>query len=65
MTKTKEKDKIEVVRINPVDDETEEVFLYREEPYVNEVHYAPKGLYKLGTFTEPTIEKKVQVEEEE
>lgn len=60
MTKTKETDKIEVVRINPVDDETEEVFLYREEPYVNEVKYAPKGLYKLGTFTEPTIQKKAE-----
>lgn len=65
MTKTKETDKIEVVRINPVDEETEEVFLYREEPYLNEVHYAPKGLYKLGAFTEPTIQKRVEVQEEE
>ena len=60
MTKTKEKEKIEVVKINPVDDETEEVFLYREDPYVNEVRRAPKGLYKLGTFTEPTIQKKAE-----
>jgi hypothetical protein len=62
MTKTSEKDKIEVVKINPVDENTEEVFLYREDPYLNEVHYAPKGLYKLGVFTEPTIQKKVEVE---
>lgn len=58
--KDKEASKIEVIKINPVDDETEEVFLYREEPYVNEVKYAPKGLYKLGTFTESTIEKKAE-----
>lgn len=58
MTKTKEKDKIQVVKIDPVDDETEAVYLYRDEPYVNEVKYAKKGTYKVGTFTEETIEKK-------
>jgi hypothetical protein len=61
MTKTKEKEKIEVVRINPVNDETDEVFLYRDTeglPYVNEAVYVPKGTYKLGAFTEETVEKK-------
>lgn len=52
MPKTKDKEKIQVVKINPVDDETEEVFLYREDPYVNEVKYAKKGLYKLGPVKE-------------
>lgn len=64
MSKTKDKDKIEVVAVNPtgtkdVDgDEVEEVFLYREDPYVNEARYAKKGTYKLGAFTEGTIQKK-------
>lgn len=63
MSKTKDKDKIEVVRINTSDDgETEEVFLYREEPYFNEVRYAKPGTYKLGTFTEKTIESKEEAE---
>lgn len=65
MSKTKDKDKIEVIRINPVDDETEEVFLYREEPYLNEVKRAPKGVYKIGAFTESTIEKKDEIISEE
>jgi hypothetical protein len=65
MAKTKDKDKIEVVRINESEDgQTEEVFLYREEPYVNEVKYAPKGVYKLGAFTEDTIEKKEELLED-
>lgn len=59
MSKTKEKDKIQVVRIELSEDGTfEEVALYREEPYFNEVRYAKPGVYKLGAFTEETIEKK-------
>lgn len=57
MAKT-DKAKIEVVAINSIDGETDEVFLYREEPYVNECKRVPKGTYKLGAFTEATIEKK-------
>jgi hypothetical protein len=60
MTKTKEKDKIEVVRINSINEELDEVFLYRSDPYVNEVKRVPAGTYKLGAFTEDTIEKKTE-----
>lgn len=62
--KTKEKDKIQVVAINPVPgkdvdgNDREEVFLYREDPYVNEHKIVKAGTYKLGAFTEETIEKK-------
>lgn len=56
---TKTKDKIEVVKINSIDEKTDEVFLYREDPYVNEVRRVPSGTFKLGgAFTEDTIEKK-------
>jgi hypothetical protein len=64
MPKTRERDKIEVVAINPTGtkdtdgDDLEEVFLYREEPYLNEARYAKAGTYKLGAYTEGTIHKK-------
>ena len=57
MAKT-DKAKIEVVQINSIDAETDEVFLYREDPYVNEVKRAPKGQFKLGPISEAAIEKK-------
>lgn len=60
MSKTKEKDKIQVVRINPIDGDMEEVFLYREDPYVNEVRRVKAGTFKVGAFTEETIEKKAE-----
>lgn len=60
---SKTKDKIEVVKINSINEELDEVFLYRADPYVNEVKRAPKGTYKLGAFTEDTIEKKVEAVE--
>ncbi len=63
MTKTKEKDKIEVVKINSINEELDEVFLYREDPYVNEVKRVPSGTYKLGAFTEDTLEKKAELAE--
>ena len=55
--KTKEKDKINV-RIIEGENGTDEVFLTRDEPYVNEVKYVPRGTYKEGSFTEETIGKK-------
>lgn len=58
MTKTKDKEKIEVVRVNSIDEKTDEVFLYREDPYVNEVRRVPSGTFKLGAVTEAAIEKK-------
>lgn len=64
MSKTKEKEKIEVVRINSVSEELDEVFLYREDPYMNKAVYAKPGIYKLGAFTEDTIEKKEELAEE-
>lgn len=62
MTKTKEKDKIQV-RINKGADQNppsdvDEVFLYRDDPYVNEVKYVKPGTYKEGEYTEATVEKK-------
>lgn len=63
MSKTKDKDKIEVVKINSVDEHTDEVFLYRKDPYVNKAIYAPAGTFKLGAFTEDTIEKKEEIAE--
>lgn len=64
MTKTKDKEKIQV-RINYGKDQNppldvDEVFLSRDEPYVNEVKYLPVGKhdYKPGEFTEATVEKK-------
>lgn len=57
MTKTKDKP-IEVVKINKVDEERDEVFFYREEPYFNEVKYVKTGAFKLGTLSEEAIEKK-------
>lgn len=66
MTTIKSKPKPAVqVRINYGKDqnppvETDEVFLYRDEPYVNEVKYLKAGehSYKEGEFTEATIDKK-------
>jgi hypothetical protein len=63
MSKTKERDKIKVLRVTPMGDGREEVALYREDPYFNELRYAPEGTYKEGSFTEDTIEKKADVEE--
>ena len=48
----KAKDKIEVVRIHSIDEEMDEVFFYREEPYVNEVKRVKAGTYKLGAIVE-------------
>lgn len=42
---------IEVIRINQGED-VEEVFLYRDEPYVNEVRYAKPGTYEIGPLPE-------------
>jgi hypothetical protein len=64
MPKTKEREKVEVVKINSIDEETDEVFLYRDTPnlpYINEVIRVPSGTYKLGLFTEDTVEKKKEV----
>lgn len=61
MSKTKERDKIQVMSINPVPGkDEEEVFLYREDPYYNETVYVKPGTYKLGAFAEDTIEKKLE-----
>ena len=61
MSKTKERDKIQVVAIYPIPGkDVEEVFLYREEPYYNERVEVKAGTYKLGAFTEDTIEKKLE-----
>ena len=67
MSKTKEKEKIQV-RINYGKDQNpptdiDEIFLYRDDPkldYVNEVKYlkADSHSYKEGEFTETTVEKK-------
>lgn len=48
---------VEVVQINPLDKDTEEVFFYREDPYVNKVEYAKKGKYKLGPLAEEKADK--------
>lgn len=56
-TKTKEKDKINV-RIVEGENDMDEVFLTRDDPYVNEVKYVPRGTYKEGSFTEETLGKK-------
>lgn len=45
------------VRINHGED-VDEVFLYRDEPYLNEVKYVKPGTYKEGEFAESTVEKK-------
>lgn len=57
---SKTKDKIEVIKINSINEELDEVFLYREDPYLNEVKRVPSGTYKLGAFTEDAIEKKAE-----
>jgi len=69
MSKTREVEKIQVVRVTPLNDGSgrEEVALYRDVPnhpelYVNEIRYAPEGTYKVGAFTEPTIQKKAEEE---
>jgi hypothetical protein len=57
------KDKIEVVKINPTGvkdaegNELEEVFFYREDPYVNEAKYVKAGTYKLGAVEEKKVEE--------
>ena len=48
----KDKNKIEVVRINSVNEELDEVFLYREDPYLNEARYVKAGSMKLGPLPE-------------
>lgn len=57
MTKTKDKDKIEVIKINSINEELDEVFLYRGDPYVNKVIRAPAGTYKLGAAVEDKEEE--------
>lgn len=49
--------KIEVIRINSVDAETDEVFFYRGDPYVNEVKYVKTGTFKLGPLSEEAMNK--------
>lgn len=58
MSKTKEAEKIQVVRVTPIGDGREEAALYREEPYLNELRYAPEGTYKVGAYSESTIQSK-------
>lgn len=62
--KTKDKP-VEVVKINKVDDERDEVFFYREEPYFNETKYVKTGTFKLGPLSEEAIEKKTEKQSEE
>jgi hypothetical protein len=67
MSKTKEVEKIQVLRVIPIGNGQEEAALYREVPdhpelYINELRYAPEGTYKVGAFTEPTIQKKAEEE---
>ena len=50
--------KVEVIKINSVDAETDEVFFYRDEPYVNEVKYVKSGTYKLGPLSEEAMKAK-------
>lgn len=52
------KDKIEVVKINSINEELDEVFLYREDPYVNEVLRVKAGTYKLGPIADEKAEAK-------
>lgn len=54
---TKATAKVEVIRINSVDAETDEVFFYRDKPYVNEVKYVKTGTYKLGPLSEEAMNK--------
>lgn len=49
--------KVEVIKINSVDAETDEVFFYRDDPYVNEVKYVKTGTYKLGPLSEEAMTK--------
>jgi hypothetical protein len=67
VAKTKDREKVEVVKINSIDEETDEVFLYRDSPglpYINEAIRVPSGTCKLGAYTEDTIEKKQELAEE-
>lgn len=57
MTRDKAPAKIEVVKINLIDDETDEVFFYRTEPYINEVKRVKHGTYKLGPLSEEAMKK--------
>lgn len=49
--------KVDVIKINSVDAETDEVFFYRVDPYVNRVKYVKTGTYKLGPLSEEAMEK--------
>lgn len=49
--------KVEVIKINSVDAETDEVFFYRESPYVNEVKYVKSRTFKLGPLSEEAMKK--------
>jgi hypothetical protein len=40
------------VRINKLENSVDEVFLYREEPYVNRVVYTKPGIFTVGEVTD-------------
>lgn len=46
------------VRINRVDENIDEVFIYSEDPYINRAIHAKTGLFKVGEFPLDEIEKK-------
>jgi len=49
MSKPKENDEpIKVTKVNPVNKDQDEVFYYREDPYVNGGIYVKKDKYKVG-----------------
>ena len=43
------------VRVNKIDENMDEVFIYREEPYVNRAIYAKTGLFKTGKLSDKAI----------
>lgn len=46
------------LRVNRVDENTDEVFVYCEEPYVNRVIIAKHGAFTAGEMSLDEIEKK-------
>lgn len=46
------------IRVNRVDADTDEVFVYCEEPYVNRVIIAKHGAFTVGEMSLDEIEKK-------
>lgn len=45
------------IRINRVDANIDEVFIYRDQPYVNRTIYAKSGLFSAGEFSDEEIAK--------